>query len=68
MASKAYLKLLEEKAIMTVNTFAPNPLMGKPKPDVEEMTDFIMARLKRFGVKGYSREYVKQLVVENEKE
>jgi hypothetical protein len=66
MASKAYLKLLEEKAIMTVNTFAPNPLINQPHPSVDEMVDFIMQRLAQHKVRGYSREYVRQLVIENE--
>lgn len=71
MASKAYIKLLD-KAYMTVNTFAPNPFMEEwngqfdHKPTVDGMAEFIAMRLARFNVKGYSTEYIKQLIIENE--
>ena len=46
---KVYLKLLD-RAVMTVNS------TGKFDPD------YILARLKRFRARGYTREYIEQII------
>ena len=64
MASKAYLKLLEEKARCTINFSAGNIFDGsKPMTEIQ-MVEFLMVRLANLKVRGYSREYVSQLVSE----
>ena len=64
MASKAYLKLMD-RAICTINFSAGNLFDHTPPLDKKERIEFLMLRLARFKVRGYSREYVEQLVEED---
>ena len=60
MASKAYLRLLD-KARCTLNY----EIEWYPKRHVlteDERVEFISDRLTKFKVKGYSTEYIRQLV------
>ena len=63
MASNAYLKLLD-KTKCTLNYGAGNIFDHTPPLDNRERVEFLMLRIARFKVKGYSREYVTQLVNE----
>ena len=68
MATRAYLKLLEEKARCTVNFGAGNIFDGSKPMTETERVEFLLARLSKFKVGGYSREYVAQLVKEDLRE
>ena len=59
----SYLKMLD-KARCTVNFCPPNPFADKKAMPANAQVDFIIERLKRFGVKGYSRDYVSRLIHE----
>ena len=71
MARKAFLKLLEQKALMTVNAPA---LVGNPLDRLRPLTldgqvEFIWERLKRHrATRGYNREYIRQLLLEEQEE
>jgi hypothetical protein len=60
--------LSQDKAKCTVNFASPNPFMGKPAMSLDERVSFIMGRLKKFGVRGYSEQYVRQLLSENKRQ
>ncbi len=65
MPRRAYLNLLENKCRCTVNFCAGNIFTGEKPMTIKQRVDFLMNRLYKFKVRGYSREYVTQLVKEN---
>lgn len=64
MTSRAYIKLLDN-ARCTVNFSAGNIFDGSKPMTYHQRVEFIMDRLARFRVKGYSKEYVSQLIKED---
>ena len=61
----AYVRMLDA-AVLTVNAFTPNPFMPeKPRLSLDEQVEYIWARMKRLKTaRGYSPEYIKQLLME----
>ena len=63
MASKAYLRLLD-KARCTVNFSAGNIFDGSKPMTKTQRVNYLMARLAKFNERGYSLEYITQLLEE----
>ena len=65
MASKAFLQLAN-KASFTVNTFIRNPLLAREEQlhayNLEKAVNFVILRLQRRKVKGYTKQYIRQLL------
>jgi len=64
MATKTYLRLLD-KARCTVNFGAGNIFDDSKPMDEQQRISFLIARLAQFKVRGYSKEYITQLVRED---
>lgn len=56
---------LLDRAKCTVNFSAGNIFTGEKSMSMQQRVDFLATRLRQFGIKGYSRGYIEQLVREN---
>jgi len=58
--SNAYVRMLD-RARCTVNFCSPNYLDGRPGMSIDERVVFLIERLRRYHVGGYTAEYIRQL-------